>query len=123
MIKRGDGVPVPVHGPAPLYGTATRRHAPKTRGLYVVIRKERLARGWTQEQLADHAQLSRNQVSLIELGRVAPSIWAIKRLATALDKRPHELVKAAEDRRALLGSPGTLRLPDALNVPVTRPDH
>ena len=49
--------------------------------------------------LADHAQLSRNQISLIELGKIAPTIWSLERLAVALGRRPHELLRAAEDRR------------------------
>jgi XRE family transcriptional regulator, regulator of sulfur utilization len=62
-----------------------------------VVLKERRERGWTQAQLADHAQLSRNQVSLIERGKMAPTIWTIERLAGAFDKRPHQLIKAAEE--------------------------
>lgn len=65
----------------------------------VVVRRERIARGWSQDQLADHAQLSRNQVSLIELGKTAATLWAVERLSAALGRSADELLRAALERR------------------------
>jgi len=77
----------------------TRASSPSRlgRSFGLVVRREREARGWTQGQLADHALLSRNQVSLIERGRTSPTIRAIERIAAALEKTPHALVRAAEE--------------------------
>jgi HTH-type transcriptional regulator / antitoxin HipB len=65
-----------------------------------IVRRERLRLGMSQTQLADHAGLSREGVSKIELGKIAASIRAIDRLGVALGRKPHQLVKAAEDLEA-----------------------
>jgi transcriptional regulator with XRE-family HTH domain len=54
-----------------------------------VVRRERLRLGMTR--------LSREGVSRIELGKIAATIRAIDRLGAALDLKPHQLLKAAED--------------------------
>lgn len=49
------------------------------------LRQRRLARGWSQQELADRAGLSRPGVSAIEAGRLSPSVATALQLAQALD--------------------------------------
>ena len=51
----------------------------------------------SQEELADRSNLHRTYVSQLERGLKSPSLNAICSLAKALNREPHELVKAAED--------------------------
>ncbi len=48
------------------------------------VRELRNARGWSQERLAEHANLDRSYVAGIELGARNPSLKAIEKLALAL---------------------------------------
>lgn len=48
------------------------------------IRRERLARGWTQVQLAEAAQLSANHVARLERGEVGATFYLMHRIAQAL---------------------------------------
>ena len=75
----------------------SRGRSPLESAFGAVLRGERLRLGMTQVQLADHAGLSREAVSRIELGKLAPTIRVIDRLAEALGRQPHQLVKAAEE--------------------------
>ena len=55
------------------------------RDLGVTVRRLREARGWSQEQLAEHAGLNRSYVGEIERGSVIASIVTVEKLAQALD--------------------------------------
>lgn len=59
--------------------------------LRCTVRDARARRGWSQQQLADRAGLSRAGVSAIETGRLAPSTAAALALAAALDVRVEDL--------------------------------
>ncbi len=48
------------------------------------IRQLRLARNWSQELLAEHADLHRTYINDLERGRRNPSLWTIERLAHGL---------------------------------------
>lgn len=48
------------------------------------IRRGRLARGWTQAQLAEAAELSANYVARLERGELGPSLYVAHRLSSAL---------------------------------------
>lgn len=48
------------------------------------IREYRKSRGWTQEQLAEYADLSVNYLATMEIGRKTPSLRTLARLAEAL---------------------------------------
>jgi molybdate-binding protein/transcriptional regulator with XRE-family HTH domain len=55
------------------------------------VQKRRTARGWSQQDLADRAGLSRAGVSAIESGRLSPSVAAALALAQVLDCSVEEL--------------------------------
>jgi len=50
----------------------------------LAVRKHRECLGWSQEDLADKAELDRTYISDIERGRRNPSLSSIARLADAL---------------------------------------
>ncbi|HLM78517.1 MAG TPA: helix-turn-helix transcriptional regulator [Rubrobacteraceae bacterium] len=56
------------------------------------VRAKRVARFWTQEQLAREAGISQKALSKIENDEVEPRFSTIIRLAEALDVDPSELV-------------------------------
>ena len=52
------------------------------------LRSLRTKRKWSQTDLALRADVDRNYISLIELGRSSPSIRMVYRLCDALDVMP-----------------------------------
>jgi DNA-binding XRE family transcriptional regulator len=55
------------------------------------IRALRTKAGWTQQILADHAELTRESISAIENGRFDPTFSTLKRIAQALDLKMADL--------------------------------
>ncbi len=66
-------------------------------GFAQALRERRHATAISQEELAHRADLHRTYVSQLERGLKSPSLAAIQALAAALDLRPHQLVRAAEE--------------------------
>lgn len=62
------------------------------------LRSFRTKRKWTQTELALRADVDRNYVSLIELGRNSPSIRMVFRLCDALNITPSDMLKEVERR-------------------------
>jgi len=60
-----------------------------------IIRKAREERGWSQQELADRAGLSRTGISAIEAGRLVPSTAAALALAAAFGRRVEDLFSLA----------------------------
>lgn len=56
------------------------------------VRAQRLARGWTQEELAEKTGLAPVQVSRIERGRREVRLTTLLRLLRALDVPPGKLL-------------------------------
>ena len=56
------------------------------------IREARRKRGLTQVELADAAGLRQSAVSMIERGRIEPSLATLHSLAAALGCRPAKLL-------------------------------
>ena len=56
------------------------------------IRSLRLKRGWTQQVLADHAELTRETVSNAEGARYELGLRPLARIAEALEVRLRELI-------------------------------
>ena len=63
-----------------------------------VIRKERLAKGLSQEDLAHEAGLHRTYVGLIERGLRNPTIAASHAIALALETTLSRLIREAEEQ-------------------------
>ena len=68
-----------------------------------VVRRQRKARGMSQETLAFEAGVQRNYVSLIELGRNQPTITIVFKLANALAIKPSKLIQMVDDEFSLGG--------------------
>jgi molybdate-binding protein/DNA-binding XRE family transcriptional regulator len=63
------------------------------------VRDRRLARRWSQQDLADQAGIARASVSAIEIERLVPSTAAALALAAALDCRVEDLFQLPEQPR------------------------
>ncbi len=61
-----------------------------------VVRREREAKGISQERLAGLAGLDRTYVQRLEAGRSSPTLGKVERLARALQMLPSELVARAD---------------------------
>jgi transcriptional regulator with XRE-family HTH domain len=57
------------------------------------IRDLRQARGWSQQLLADHAQIERAQLSRLEDGRREAGLRVLERIADALEVDVIELLR------------------------------
>jgi transcriptional regulator with XRE-family HTH domain len=60
------------------------------------LRKRRLAKLLTQENLGLESNLSRAYISDLEMGKKDPSLFTIFKLATALQLRPSALIAEVE---------------------------
>ena len=63
------------------------------------IQSLRLERGWTQEQLAEYADLHVSYISTLEKGKKNPSIEVISRLSSAFQLTLSEILSAAPSVR------------------------
>lgn len=72
------------------------------------LRSLRTRRKWSQTDLALRADVDRNYISLIELGKNSPSVRMVFKLCEALDTLPSDLIKEVERRLKASGrSTGT----------------
>jgi transcriptional regulator with XRE-family HTH domain len=62
----------------------------------LTLRKLRLSKGLTQEELGFEADLRRTFISSLELGEKQPSLKTIQNLATALDIPMSKLLQLVE---------------------------
>jgi transcriptional regulator with XRE-family HTH domain len=60
------------------------------------LRKARLAAGFSQEELAFKAEISRNYVSLLELGQKSPTVQVLMRVCKALGVKASRIVARVE---------------------------
>ncbi|MGV0959171.1 MAG: helix-turn-helix domain-containing protein [Limnohabitans sp.] len=65
------------------------------------LRSLRTKRKWSQTDLALRADVDRNYISLIELGKSSPSLGMLYRLCDALDVRLADVLKDVDRRLAL----------------------
>ena len=61
-----------------------------------VVRQLREARGWSQEQLAERADLNRSYVGEIERGVAMPSLGTVGKIASGLEMNPSSLLARCE---------------------------
>jgi transcriptional regulator with XRE-family HTH domain len=59
------------------------------------IRELRDAKGWSQQLLADHAEVERAHLARLEEGKREAGLRVLERIATALDVGIEELVRRA----------------------------
>jgi len=62
----------------------------------LVLRQLREERGWSQEHLAERADLNRSYLGEVERGRAIPSLITASKLAGALDIRLSSLIARCE---------------------------
>ena len=62
----------------------------------VILRQLREQQGWSQEQLAERADLNRSYVGELERGRAMPSLATVGKLAEALTLSPSRLLAYCE---------------------------
>jgi transcriptional regulator with XRE-family HTH domain len=63
-----------------------------------LFREARLKAGMTQEHLAARTRVTREYVSLLELGKRTPTIFVFIRIARALGKSPSSLLSQIEEQ-------------------------
>ncbi len=56
------------------------------------LRKQRLAKGWSQEEFAHYAGIHRTYISDLERGARNPTLIIVEKLARALDVPPGSLL-------------------------------
>ena len=61
-----------------------------------VLRQLREERGWSQEQLAERADLNRSYVGEVERGNAIPSLITLSKLAAALEIRLSSFIARCE---------------------------
>ncbi len=57
------------------------------------VRRERHDKGWSQEELADRAQLHRTYISGVERGVRNPTVTVVDKIAAALDTTAARLIE------------------------------
>ena len=75
-----------------------KRKKPPNIAFGIVLRGLRLKSGLSQESLGFAADLQRNYISLMELGRNQPTITTIFKLSNALGISPSELIRMVEGK-------------------------
>lgn len=76
-------------------------HAEVVRRFGARLRELRSSRGFTQEQLAEKAQVTPSYVGRLERGGAAPGIDLVERLAKALGVKVAELLPEEDDPQTL----------------------
>lgn len=71
----------------------------RLKNIGISIKSERLRRGMSQEELAERCDISRNSVSLIETGKINPTIIRVIDIADALGVNIDSLVKDAKAKK------------------------
>lgn len=67
----------------------------RLKNIGINIKSERLRQGLSQEELAERCDISRNSVSLIETGKINPTILRVIDIARVLKVDVNTLVKDA----------------------------
>ena len=68
----------------------------RLKNIGINIKSQRLKRGLSQEELAEKCDISRNSVSLIETGKINPTIIRIIDIANVLGTDVDTLIKDAK---------------------------
>lgn len=73
--------------------THRKSRRPEAEKFGAVVRRLREARGLTQEELAERAEVSATYVGFVERGDNVPTLTIIIQIASALGIRPSELLR------------------------------
>lgn len=65
-----------------------------------VVRELREARGWTQEELAERAEMNASYLGFVERGDNVPTLTIIIQIAEGLSVKPEELLREVMKRRS-----------------------
>jgi transcriptional regulator with XRE-family HTH domain len=79
------------------------------------VRRLRLEKGWSQNELAYHAKLAPSVISLIETGKRDPNATTLRKLAGALEVRIPDLFEGRDSRKAQRRSSPEPRLFNSLD--------
>ena len=74
----------------------SKRAAAVCRSIAANVRRLRLRRGWTQEQLGEAAEVAPRYVQRIETGGINPSAAVVAAIADALEVDPGHLFRPAK---------------------------
>ena len=69
-----------------------------------VLRQSREERGWSQEQLAERADLNRSYIGEIERGHAIPSLATVGKLAVALELNLSALITRCEQPKTAIAT-------------------
>ena len=78
-----------------MYDNTIMNSSERLKNIGISIKSERLRRGISQEDLAEKCDISRNSVSLIETGKINPTILRVIDIARALKVDINALTKDA----------------------------
>lgn len=78
---------------------------PWLRNIAANVRRLRVRLGWTQEQLAEHAEIESRYVHSVEAARANPTVKVLTALAVSLGTKPASLFAAAKFAKAPPGRP------------------
>jgi transcriptional regulator with XRE-family HTH domain len=73
--------------------THRKLRRPEAKKFGAVVRRLREARGLTQEELAEEADVSTTYIGFVERGDNVPTLTIIIQIASALGVRPSELLR------------------------------
>ena len=76
-------------------------NGPLIKSFGITVRRLREGRGWSQEELAEHADLNRSYVGEIERGKVIVSLVTIRKLSGALGLSMGALMQQSEQASRL----------------------
>lgn len=76
----------------------SRRSTDLRIALGAAIRAERTKQGWSQEELAERAEMSRAYVTDLENGKRTPNLDTLVRMAAAFGMKTSKLMAAGEAR-------------------------
>jgi transcriptional regulator with XRE-family HTH domain len=80
---------------AKLKRTTRSDDIPPEKALGQVIRRLREDAGWSQEEFAERADISRYYVYILETGTKAPTLTTLTAVAACFDLKPSELLSQA----------------------------
>lgn len=67
----------------------------RLKNIGINVKSERLRKGLSQEELAEKCEISRNSISLIETGKINPTILRVIDIAKVLDVDINLLIRDA----------------------------